>query len=261
MSKDYYDLLGIDPKTSPEEVRKAYRKLSMEHHPDHNPDNKEAEDKFKEISEAYSVLSDPQKREEYDNPQINVHSGMGFNPFSFNGIFRGMTGAPRRRPENFPLRGIDLKYVVDMPIHKFILGGEEELPIEYEDICLDCKGKGFTASDKCSNCNGSGNIINVQRSGNMHMQTSTPCLKCRGRGEIGTENCVSCNGAGRIVVKKNHILVVRQGFRDGEKVKYQGMGGQGLNGGPPGNMFVKFRMIMPKAGELTEEQKELIKSL
>lgn len=258
MSKDHYNTLGVARDASPEEIKKVYRKLSMQYHPDHNPDDKESEEKFKEINQAYSVLSDPQKKDEYDNPHININSGVGFD---FTEIFRGMNMHQRRRPDNSPIKGRDLKYIVDVPIHKFIFGGEEELPIEYEDVCVDCKGKGFTTSTKCTNCNGSGNIIKVQSSGNMHMQTSSTCPECRGRGEIGTDTCASCDGLGKIKVKKSHKLVIAPNSRDGVVVQYRGMGGQGLNGGPEGNVFVKFRMLIPKAEDLTEEQKNILRSI
>jgi len=256
VNKNYYDILGVDNNASPEDIKKAFRKLSMKYHPDHNPDDKEAEDKFKEINEAYSVLSDPQKRQEHDNPS---------SPFDLFDVLKGFGGVNRNnrryRPEDLPMRGRDLKYVIDVPFYKFILGGEEELSVDYEDVCVPCRGRGFTASKTCPNCNGSGQIVSAQRSGNMFMQTSSACPNCRGRGEVGTETCDSCAGLGRIKNHRDRTIFIEPSTRDGHVIVHEGFGGAGLNGAPPGNLFVKFRMIMPDADVLTEEQKEFIKNL
>lgn len=253
-SRGYYKLLGVEEKASQDEIKKAFRKLSMKYHPDKTQGDKKAEDKFKDINEAYSVLSKVEKRQEYDNPNpFGELFGVGVDPiFGRNNPFN----IRHQRPNpNRPIKGKDLKYVMDVPIVKFIFGGDEDLKVEYADVCVDCSGKGFTSSKQCPNCNGTGMITEIINQGNMRMQSSTSCGACRGRGEIGTDNCTTCESKGFVVVEKEHNIKINPNTRDGEIVKFTGLGGRGLRNGPSGDLYIKLRMIMPKAGDFSEEQK------
>lgn len=249
MSKDYYKLLGVEKNASEGDLKKAFRKLSMEYHPDRNPDNPEAENKFKEINEAYSTLSDPQKRSKYDNP----------NPMrGFGDIFGGMGGFSQQRQKpnpNRPMRGRDLKFVVDVPLSKFIFGGEETFRPTYNDACPNCSGKGYKKAKECSNCGGMGVIIEERSINGMQMRSQTGCPTCRGRGEVPTELCESCGGKGNIRISKDTTVLIQPGSRDGDIIGRGGEGGVGLNGGPKGNLHIKLRMDMPPADKFNEEEK------
>jgi len=255
VSKDYYQTLGVNREASADDIKKAFRKLSMEYHPDRNPDNPEAEDKFKEMNEAYSVLSDSGKKSQYDNP--NPFIG-GRNPFDF----RGFGGVRRRSPNpNRPRRGRDLKFVVDIPISTFIFGGEENFRPSFRDACPKCNGKGAKSTKICPNCNGAGMIIEEKNMNGMHMMSQTSCNACRGTGEIITEKCDECNGKGEININKYFNIQIKSNSRDGDVVSYKGLGGIGLNGGPEGNLHVKLRMVMPKSNKFNEEQKGMLVDL
>lgn len=249
---DYYKTLGVARDASADDIKKAFRKLSMEYHPDRHPDNPVAEAKFKEMSEAYSVLSNPDKKAQHDNP--NPFAGMG-HPFSDMGGFN----VRRQRPDpNRPMKGINLKFVVDAPISKFIFGGEETFSPSYNDACPTCNGKGYKSSKPCPNCDGSGQIIQERNINGMHMMTQATCGACRGRGEIGTDNCEECNSSGRVNISRDITISIKPGSRDGSIVGFGGQGGIGLNGGPRGDLHIKLRMVMPSADKFNKEEKGII---
>lgn len=249
VSKDYYKLLGVEKDAGQGDIKKAFRKLSMQYHPDKNPNNPFAEDKFKEINEAYSVLSDPQKRARYDNP----------NPMGNLGdLFGGMGGfnMRRRKPDpNRPIHGKDLKFVVDVPLSKFIFGGQETFRPTYKDACPDCSGKGYKSAKECPNCDGSGLITEHREMNGMHMMNQTTCQACRGRGEVPIDVCDGCSGSGNVNVSRDITVSIAPGSRDGKVVGFGGEGGVGLNGGPKGNLHIKLRMEMPSADSFSEEEK------
>lgn len=256
--KDLYRVLGVDKGASQEEIKKAYRKLSMKYHPDRNPDDKEAEDKFKEISVANATLSDPKKRAQYDDPMS------GFNPFSFFENNFGMRGPfQRRRPNpNAPKRGGSISIVVDVPLNKFILLGEVELKINFVDVCVECRGTGASELELCRKCGGSGAIMQTQQGQGIFIQSSSTCPDCGGRGSVTITTCDSCDGSGNKEVKDKELKVkLREGLRDGSTLKLEGAGGSGLNGGPSGDIMVHLKMILPKKEDLTEEQIEVLRSL
>jgi molecular chaperone DnaJ len=175
----HYETLGVDRTASKEAIKKAYRKLAMEFHPDRNPDNKDAEEKLKVINEAYSVLYNDEKRDNYDNP--NPFAGMG----NFADIFgRGRQPMKRRQPNvNDPRRGTDLKFIADVPLYSFILGEDREKEVTYKDICQDCNGIGAKELEECTYCKGSGTISRViNRGPGMMMHTNVICARCSGRG-------------------------------------------------------------------------------
>lgn len=262
VNKDLYNILGVDKKASQEDIKKAYRTLSMRYHPDKNPDDKEAEEKFKEISVANATLSDLKKRAQYDDPMN------GFNPFSFFENNFGMKGSmrgpfQRRRPNpNAPKKGGSINVVVDVPLSKFILLGDLELKINFIDVCVECKGTGASESEFCSKCNGLGSVIQTQQGQGIVIQSSVPCPDCGGRGFVTITTCDNCNGSGSQEIKNKELKVqLRQGLKDGSNLKLEGAGGSGLNGGPPGDVILYLKMILPNKEDLTEEQIRVLESL
>lgn len=254
MNKNYYEILGIDKGADQSDIKKAYRELSKQHHPDKGGD----EEKFKEINEAYSVLSNPDKRADYDNPMRN----MG-NPFEdmfnrFGGPFRSM----RRPPDpNAPKRGRHIQMEYEAPVHVFILGGKVKVSFSFNDVCQKCGGKGAEEFDKCEICKGLGSVTEVQQGRGLHIQNTRPCPNCHGRGGTPKEACAECNGSGKKKVDREVVLPIPRGFRDGQPAGAAGQGGSGINGGPPGDLIVKMIMKYPKPEELTEEQRKVLEEL
>lgn len=257
--KNYYNMLGVNSDASQDDIKKAFRKLSLKFHPDRNPDNKEAEEKFKEINEAYSVLSNEEKRAQYDSP--NLFSG-----------FEHMVFGNRRPPFNFnfgmgknnvnrPLKGKDLKFSLNIPLTSFIFGDDVSFNVNYNDLCEKCNGKRFTELKQCPNCGGSGNITDTQRQAGMVFHRTTPCQVCRGSGEIGVTKCDECDGSGIVSVEKEVMVNIPKDSRDGDIVFKEGYGLKGKNDGPSGDMLVKIRMNLPKEEDLTKEQKKVLKEL
>jgi len=254
--KDLYKILEVNKDASQEDIKKSYRKLSMKYHPDRNPDDKKAEERFKELSVAYATLSDPQKRKKYDNPMS------GFNPFEdflrgFGG-FGGMNPGirPRKKPDrNSPMKGASVNASIGVPLSKFILREEIEFDINFVDVCVDCKGTGAKISERCGDCGGSGQIVEVKTAKGMYMQSTAMCSKCAGKGFIAIEKCEECRSSGRIEIKNKEIkMKIDKNMRDGSRVRLGNAGGKGLNGGPDGDIIVQLNMILPKKEDLTEEQ-------
>lgn len=270
-NKDLYKILGVGNDASQEDIKKAYRKLSLEYHPDRNPDNKEAEEKFKELSSAYGVLSDPDKRAEYDNPMSRMHgpggfdaSGFGFNGFGPFDPFAGMRRHGQRRPPNTnaPRNGGSVEIQVEVPMSKFILGGDVAINLNFVDVCVSCKGTGAKTSEFCERCKGMGRTVEVKQGQGVYMQTETACPACNGKGNVTTEACGECSGKGRIEIKDKEIkMKVVPGMRDRSHLRMRGAGGKGLNGGPDGDVIVFLNMIMPNQGDLTEEQIKVLEEI
>jgi len=252
----HYETLGVNNTASQEEIKKAYRKLAMKYHPDRNPDNEEAEEKLKQINEAYGILSNEQKRQEYDNP----------NPFAdFMGDMFNMRRRQSKRPKpsvTTPRRGLNLKYAVEVPMSSFIIGEDHDLDVSYKDICKACNGIGATETNECPNCQGTGVISKtINRGQGAVMHTTTNCPSCAGMGFIPSNVCEECSGTGTIDVDRNIVYAVLPGMRDGEVVSFKGKGGEGTNGAPNGDLYLKYRMVLPKVENLTEEQIELLKEI
>ncbi len=265
MAKNYYDILGVNRDASPKDIKKSYRKLSMKHHPDKNQGNKESEDKFKEINEAYSVLSNSEKRKEYDNPNpFNVHTGAtmgGFEDVFRRHMHNGMhfRNAP---PENIPRRGRDLKYMKEVPIITLIRGGEIKFNVDYDDVCVTCNGSGAKETKQCNNCDGHGIVGEVSTQGGITFNTRRTCSTCSGRGREILHKCDICSGLGKTIIKDREIKVdIPPGTGDGQIRAYRGIGGKGTNNAPPGDLFVKLKMIMPNINTLTEEQIKVLESI
>ena len=255
--RDYYEVLGISRSATEQEIKKAYRKKAMEYHPDRNPDNKEAEEKFKEVNEAYEVLSDAEKRKTYDqfgHAGFDTRSGFsgGFDgaDFSdlgdiFGSVFGDMFGGGMRQRRNGPKRGADLRYAVNVTFEDAAFGTDKEVTIRREEECDVCHGTGAkpgTHSKTCPTCHGSGQVSQqVKTPFGVMMQTVT-CSSCHGEGEIIEERCSKCGGRKTIPGKKTVSVKVPAGIEDGTMLRMSGQGQPGEKGGPRGDLLVQIRV-------------------
>jgi molecular chaperone DnaJ len=252
MSKrDYYDVLGVSKGASEDEIKKAYRKLAMKYHPDRNPGDKEAEDNFKEVNEAYEVLSDSSKRSQYD--QFG-HAGMGNGAGGFGGfgggagfddIFSdifdmfggGASGSRARRPQ----KGADIKVGVNLTFEEAVFGTEKDIKISREEECKTCHGTGAQSDSDvktCDKCNGSGQVRVNQRTPFGVMQTVRTCDKCQGEGKIISKPCKTCGGKGTTRKEKSISINIPAGVEDGNVLPLRGEGEPGALGGPRGDVYV-----------------------
>ncbi len=257
--RDYYDILGVGKSASDTEIKKAYRKLAKKYHPDVNQGDSEAEAKFKEVNEAYEILSDSQKRARYDqfghagvDPNGFGSAGAGFGDFDFGGIgdifetFFGGSGFGRSsRSRTGPQRGADLKYAITILFEEAAFGVEREIVIGRNESCDTCKGTGAkkgTATEKCTHCNGTGQIQYRQSSPFGQFITSKTCDACRGEGKIITEPCITCKGRGKVRKNVKIMLKIPAGIDDGQTISLRGEGDHGSRGGPPGDLFVTINV-------------------
>jgi len=253
--KNHYQTLGVDQDASEGDIKKAYRKLARKYHPDHNQGDKAAEERFKEVAEAYSVLSDAKKRRLYDSP-ADPFSAMGFN------FFGGRQSHRSRRPDrSMPTRGQDLKFVKDIPLYYFIAGGKVVFDLVFNDMCVECNGTGSSEWKECTDCNGEGIRVHSSRQGNTFFTRTDTCQACRGLGELGIEKCTGCDGKGLVETKKEITLHIPKGSSDGYVERQPAQGATGRNNGPKGDLLVKYRMILPRIDDLTEEQMEMLKDI
>lgn len=246
-NRDYYEILDVGRDASDEEIKKAYRKFAMKYHPDKNPGDKEAEEKFKEASEAYEVLRDREKRQIYDQYGHEGLKSTGFNGFhgfndifsSFSDIFEdffgfsggGRSGRPRAR------KGKDLRYDLEITLEEAFSGKEETISFPKWVKCDICEGSGVSpGSDltRCSTCHGNGNIVTSQG----FFRIKTTCPTCNGLGSIITKPCHECNGGGKIRTKKDINLKIPPGVDNGSQLRLRGEGEAGEYGGPPGDLFI-----------------------
>ncbi|MDD2671073.1 MAG: molecular chaperone DnaJ [Syntrophales bacterium] len=244
--RDYYEILGVSRNASEEEIKKSYRKLAMRHHPDRNPGSKDAEEKFKEASEAYEVLRDPEKRELYDNYGHEGLSGAGFRGFSgfedifssFGDIFEDVFGFTGTRHSRRTVRaGADLRYDLTINLMESAFGTSKEIEVEKFEICGECRGSGAepgTSPEICPRCRGSGQV--TQSSG--FFTISTTCPQCRGSGRIIKKPCRVCHGAGRVRAKKKVQLKIPPGVETGSRLRLRGEGEEGQPGAPSGDLYV-----------------------
>jgi len=247
MSKqDFYQTLGIAKNSTDAEIKKAYRRQAMKHHPDRNPGNKASEQKFKEAKEAYEVLSDPQKRSTYDqfgHAGMNTQSGMGggFNPGdSFNDIFGDMFGdifGSRRGQRSNTQRGSDLRYNLTLDLEQAVFGDTIKIKIPSLTTCSPCKGSGAktgTSRATCQKCDGRGNV-RVQQGFFTLQQT---CPACRGTGQTIPFPCADCNGSGRVQKNRTISIKIPSGVDNDDRIRLSNEGEAGINGGPAGDLYV-----------------------
>ena len=258
--RDYYKVLGVSKTATDDELKKAYRKLAKQYHPDLNPGDKEAEKKFKEANEAYEVLSDSTKRARYDqfgHAGVDPNYGAGgpgaggfggFGGFDmgdlgdiFEGFFGGGFGSSRRANPNAPRRGGDLQTSCTISFFEACKGVKREISIQRMESCPDCYGSGSEPghdAQTCPDCHGTGQVRVTQRTPLGSMTSSRPCSRCGGKGKIITNPCKKCNGNGRIRVTKKIEVSIPAGIDDGQTLAVRGQGDSGINGGPAGDLHV-----------------------
>lgn len=259
MSRDYYETLGVDKGATEADVKKAFRELAREHHPDHGGET----ERFQEINEAYETLKDPDKRNAYDNPTIDIGNPFaGFNPRDMMHEYEKQQASMRKAQRNAPRKGRDLKISASVSFKNFLFGGKISTKVSFQDYCPICSGRGALKTDRCSACDGIGTIKHTQSEGNMFISSSRMCPDCGGMGERPLDRCENCDGSGRVsVVDKVIELDLPTGMRDGQHIVLRGLGGIGLNNGPRGHVIVFLHMVMPDVNELSEEQIKVLKEL
>ncbi len=258
--RDYYEVLGVDRGADEATIKKAYRQLAKKYHPDMNPGDKEAEKKFKEASEAYAVLSDAEKRRQYDQfghaafEQGGGGAG-GFGGFDFNGgdmgdifgdIFGDLFGGGRsRRANNGPMKGANVRTAVRVTFEEAVFGCEKQLDLNLKDECTTCHGTGAkpgTSPETCSKCGGKGQIVYTQQSLFGTVRNVQTCPDCNGSGKIVKEKCADCHGSGYITNRKKIAVTIPAGIDNGQSIRIREKGEPGVNGGPRGDLLVEVQV-------------------
>ena len=254
--RDYYEVLGVDKNADLETIKKAYRKMAMKYHPDRNPNNKEAEEKFKEVGEAYEVLSDADKRARYDqfghagmDPNFGAGAGGygggfgGFGDFGDLGDIFGsfFGGGASRGNANGPRRGENVMSRLELTFEEAAFGCEKEVSAVRIENCPSCSGSGSADGviETCSTCNGAGQVRTTQTFMGMSMQSTTTCPRCNGKGKIVKTPCNTCRGKGKVRKNRKVNVKVPAGVDEGQSVRVRGEGGVGFNGGPSGDLLAE----------------------
>lgn len=264
--RDFYEVLGVKKGASEDELKKAYRKLAKENHPDLHPGDKECEARFKEINEAYEVLSDPDKRAKYDqfghaafDPSQGFGGGGGFGGFEgfggfgdiFSDIFGGgfgFGGGGGRNP-NAPRKGDNLRATVNIKFEEAAFGVKKDVFVSKIEQCPDCKGTGCaegTTAEVCPDCKGTGTVMSTKRTPFGMIQSSEQCPKCKGRGKIIHSPCKTCRGMGSVRRQHKVSVSIPAGIDDGQTISLKGQGNAGLNGGPAGDLLITV-LVQPHA--------------
>ena len=257
--RDYYEVLGVQKSAGDDEIKKAYRSLAKKYHPDMNPGDKEAEVKFKEVNEAYAVLSDAEKRAQYDrygHAAFDPSSGGGgfgggfggFGDFDFGDIFSsffGGGGGSSRSRQNMPIDGDDVATSVEITFEEAAFGTKKEINFARIEACSECGGSGAkkgTKPETCQTCHGSGRVTVQQQTMLGYMQTQRPCSNCRGSGKIIKDPCTECNGKGRVRINKKLEVNIPAGIDDRQNIVLRGQGSAGVNGGVNGDLIIEIRV-------------------
>jgi len=250
VKRDYYEVLGVGRNATAEELRAAYRKLAMQYHPDRNNGDKQAEERFKEIGEAYSVLSDPQKRQRYD---AFGHAADGvppdFGAFSFDSAFdlfdMFFGGGTRRRARTGPQRGDDLRMNIEIAFEEAVFGAKRTVDVPRAGVCAECGGSGArpgTESSQCPTCGGAGQVRRTMQSIFGQVTNVSTCPHCRGEGHVVNDPCPHCRGQGRVEERRMVEVTIPAGVDDDVTLRLPGEGEVGPRGGPSGDLYLGFRV-------------------
>ncbi len=263
--RDYYEVLGVNKTATDDELKKAYRKLAKQYHPDMNPGNAEAEAKFKEVNEAYEVLSDKEKRAKYDqfgHAGVDPNFGAGgfgggaggfgdidlgdlFGSFFGGGGFGGFGGQSQANP-NAPKRGASLRASLTITFQEAMAGVDKEISLNRTESCSTCQGTGCaagTTAEICPDCRGTGQVRIQRGGGGFAFTTTAPCSKCRGTGKIIHQPCPDCHGEGQVRRSRKVKVHIPAGIDDGQTISMRGQGNGGVNGGPAGDLLVTVAVI------------------
>lgn len=247
--RDYYEVLGVEKNASETEIKKAFRKLARQYHPDVNPGDKSAEEKFKEVNEAYEVLSDSDKRSRYDqfghagtDPNAGFGGGFGgAQGFGFEDIFDAFFGGAGARQPRGPQKGSDLRLDIDLTFEEAAFGAEKDIDVPSLENCPTCQGSGAksgTGPEKCPKCSGTGQVRTTQRTPLGHFQTVRTCPDCGGEGTIIKNPCPDCRGRGKVRKTRSLHIKIPAGVDSGARIRLSGEGEPGSKGGPRGDLYV-----------------------
>ena len=257
--RDYYEVLGLDKNADDAAIKKAYRVLAKKYHPDMNPGDKDAEVKFKEASEAYAVLSDPEKRRQYDQFGHAAFDGGaggagGFGGFDFSGAdfsdifgdmfgFGDIFGGRRGGRNNGPMKGEDIRTSMRITFEEAVAGCKKEIELNVKEECKACHGSGAkagTSPETCSKCGGKGQVVFTQQSMFGTIRNVQACPDCQGTGKIIREKCTDCRGTGFVSMRKKYEVDIPAGVDSGQRKRLTGLGEPGINGGPRGDVVIEF---------------------
>ena len=261
-SRNYYDVLGVSKNADEKEIKSAFRKLAKQYHPDINKEPG-AEEKFKEIGEAYAVLSDPEKKKQYDQFGHEAYtqgasqggfgggfggfSGFGADDIDLSGIFEdlfggGMFGGGSRRNSNRPTKGRDSLVKVNLSFEEAVFGCKKTINLDLDTECDSCSGKGGSGEQTCSTCGGRGRVVSQQRTMFGVFQSETTCPDCSGKGKTFKDVCRKCSGKGHVIKNKEIEVTIPEGVDTGYQLRISGKGAAGYNGGPNGDIYLEFNV-------------------